>query len=250
MNKKTQSKKQELDILLDKVNPLIKPLQLAYISPKQDCDILAKNARYMDKETFNRLTNNIKEDGFLSQLPFAMKKSDGKYLILSGNHRIKAAIKAKLEFVLIIFVDEISKDKQIAYQLSHNKLIGKNHRQILKDVFAEIDKIDMKEFSGYSGVEFLEVTKLNLPSINEDDIELQELKLIFVSSKKKSVEAIFDKLEKIPIDENSKFVLVDFREFIRVMTEIKKRTKIKSLTVGVIKMLEICEEYLNQTTTK
>jgi hypothetical protein len=250
MAKIDQSKKQELDALFEKVNPLIAPLKLAYVSPKDDCELLTKNARYMDKETFEQLTSNVKNDGFLSQLPFAMKKKEGKYLILSGNHRIKASIKAKLEFILIIYIDEISKDKQIAYQLSHNKLIGKDDQQMLKDIFAEIENINMKEFSGYNDMEFLEVPKLNLPSINEDDIELQELKLIFVSSKKKSVEAIFEKLEKIPIDENSKFVLVDFREFIRVMTEIKKRTKIKSLTVGVIKMLEICEEYLNQNSVK
>ena len=99
---------------LGDVNKLIAPYKLAYVSPIDDCVPLEKNAHYMEKSTLDRLTANVAEDGFLSQLPFAMKRDDGKYLILSGNHRLKAAIKAKLEYILILYIEEVDKDKQIA----------------------------------------------------------------------------------------------------------------------------------------
>jgi len=229
---------------LSDINNLIKPYQLAYVSPTDDCELLQRNAHYMEKEMLDKLTSNVREDGFLSQLPFAMKKPDGKYLILSGNHRVRAAVKADLPYILILYVDQLPRDKQIAYQLSHNSLVGKDDLQMLKEIFAEIENINMKEFSGLNDLNFLELEKISLPSINEDDIELHELKLIFIKSKKDKIDKLFDALEKLPYDENSRLCLVDFKEFIRIMTEVKKRTKIKSLTVGVVKMLEICEKWL------
>ena len=116
--------------------------------------------------------------------------------------------------------------------------------QILKDLFTEIEDIKLKEFSGLNDLDFLEVDKINLPSINEDDIDLHELKLLFVKSKKESVEKLFETLDKLSIDENTRLVFVDFKQFILIMTEVKKRKKLKSLTIGVIKMLEICDEWL------
>lgn len=51
---------------LDEVNKLIAPYQLAYVSPTEDCVPLEKNAHYMEKQTLDRLTANVAEDGFLS----------------------------------------------------------------------------------------------------------------------------------------------------------------------------------------
>ena len=120
------------------LNGLIKPYQLAYVNPVRDCVFLDRNAHFMEKAMLDKLVANVAEDGFLSQLPFGMKQEDGRFLILSGNHRLKASIKAKLEYILILYVDQLPKDKQIAYQLSHNALVGKDDVKMLKDIYRKL----------------------------------------------------------------------------------------------------------------
>jgi len=236
---------------LESVNALIAPYKLAYVSPVNECIPLQKNAHYMDKDMLDKLVSNVSEDGFLSQLPFGMKRNeDGKYLILSGNHRLKASIKAGLEFILILYIDEVSQDKQIAYQLSHNALVGKDDMQMLKEIYEQIASIDAKEFSGLNGIQFVDVEKLQVSSINDGDIELTEIKFLFIESRKNIVENVISELNKQKIDENTSIVVGSFEEFIKTMTEVKKAFNIKSNTVAFGRMIDICREKLVELETK
>lgn len=241
-----QSRKiEDIQKQLEIVNGLIKPYQLAYVSPVDDCISLQKNAHYMEKETLDKLVYNVSEDGFLSQLPLGMKrKEDGKYLILSGNHRLKASIKSGLQYILILYIDEVSKDKQIAYQLSHNALVGKDDMQMLKEIYSEIESIDAKEFSGLNGIQFVDVEKLNVSSINDGDIELTEMKFLFIESRKNDVENVLKELNNQKIDEKTSIVVGSFEAFIRTMTEVKNAFNIKSNTVAFGRMIDICREKL------
>jgi hypothetical protein len=231
---------------LEEVNKLIAPYKLAYVSPTEDCIPLEKNAHYMDKATLDKLVYNVSEDGFLSQLPFGMKREDGKYLILSGNHRLKASIKAGLEFILILYIDEVDKEKQIAYQLSHNALVGKDDMQMLKEIYSEMRSIEAKEFSGLNGMKFLDVNKIDTLSINDGDIELTEMKFLFVESRANDVKRILAELEKQKIDEKTSIVLGSFEAFIKALTAVKLKYDIKSNTVAFGRMIEICNEHLQE----
>lgn len=230
---------------LEEVNVLIDPYKLAYVSPTDECLPLEKNAHYMEKEKLDRLVDNVSKDGFLSQLPFGMKrKSDGKYLILSGNHRLKAAIKAKLEFILILYIDEVDRDTQIAYQLSHNALVGRDDAQMLKEIYKEIESIEAKEYTGLNGMNFLDIEKLSVSSINDGDIELTEIKFLFIENRKNDVRAVLSELERLTLDKESAIVVGSFDAFIKTMTEVKKAYGIKSNTIAFGKMIEICKEAL------
>lgn len=230
---------------LDEINKLIAPYKLAYVSPSNDCIPLERNCHYMDKDTLDRLTANIAEDGFLSQLPFGMKRSDKKFLILSGNHRLKASIKAKLEYILILYINEIDKDKQIAYQLSHNALVGKDDMQMLKDIYAEMHSIEAREFSGLNGIQFVDVSKIPSVSINDGDIELTEMKFLFAESRSNNVKRVLAELEGQKLSENCSIIIGSYEEFIKVVTEVKKKYNIKSNTVAFACMIDICKEHLN-----
>lgn len=229
---------------LDEVNNLIAPYKLAYVSPVNDCVPLEKNCHYMEKGTLDKLTANVAEDGFLSQLPFAMKRSDGKYLILSGNHRLKASIKASLEHILILYINEVDKDKQIAYQLSHNSLIGKDDVQMLKEIYEEMRSIEAREFSGLNGVQFIDASKIPTASINDGDIELTEMKFLFTESRSNDVKGVLAELEKQKLSEDCSIVVGSYEEFIKVVTEVKKAYNIKSNTVAFARMIDICKDHL------
>jgi ParB-like chromosome segregation protein Spo0J len=52
---------------------------------------------------------------------------DGKLEVVSGNHRIKASIQAKIKQVFVmVILREISQGDKIAIQLSHNSLTGED----------------------------------------------------------------------------------------------------------------------------
>lgn len=226
------------------INKLISPYKLAYVSPLNECVPLEKNAHYMDKVTLDKLVHNVAEDGFLSQLPFGMLQSDGKYLILSGNHRLKAAIKAKLEYILILYVDEVPKEKQIAYQLSHNALVGKDDLKMLKEIFEEMRTIEAKEYSGLNDIDFIDLEQVKTTQINDEDIEFTEMKFLFIQSRANEVKGVLDALAKYKIDEKTSLIFGDFEAFIKAVTEIEKKFDIKSMTVAFSKMIDICQEHL------
>ena len=63
------------------------------VNPKQ-IKLLEVNARFMKAEEFRKLIENVKRDGCLTQLPFCCKNEKGELVVLSGNHRVQAAIEA------------------------------------------------------------------------------------------------------------------------------------------------------------
>jgi len=241
----TEKNVDEIREKLTDINILIAPYKLAYVSPTGDCLSLQKNAHFMDKGTLDKLVDNVSNDGFLSQLPFGMKQNaDGKYLILSGNHRLKASIKAHLEYILILYIDEVDKDTQLAYQLSHNALVGKDDVQMLQDIYAEMKTIESKEFSGLNGLQFVDIEKLQIASIGDADIELTEMKFLFIENKTNDVKRVLAELESQKLGENCNIVVGSFEEFIKTMTEVKKAYNIKSNTVAFGRMIDICNEQL------
>lgn len=247
MAEQTQKDIEQIRAKLDDINKLIAPYKLAYVHTKDDCVPLEKNAHYMDKDVLDKLVHNVAEDGFLSQLPFGMKrKADGKYLILSGNHRLKAAIKAGLDYILLLYIEEVSKDKQIAIQLSHNALVGKDDLTMLKEIFEEIQGIDSKEYSGLSDIQFIDPNSVHSASINDGDIELTEMRFMFIESKSHNVERVLEELGKQDL-EDCGIVYGSFEAFIKVATAIKAKYNIKANTVAFSKMVEICEAHLAET---
>lgn len=240
----------DISLIRDKlkdINALIDPYQLAYVSPTNDCVPIERNAHYMDKNVFDRLTANVAADGFLSQLPFGMRRErDGKYVILSGNRRLKAAIQANLQYILILYIEETDKDTQLAYQLSHNALVGKDDVKLLKEIYEQIDSVEKKEFSGINGIRFIDDNTVKATPINDVNVELTEMKLLFLESRANEIKDILQTLEKAKIDENSSIVIGNFEAFLSVVQEVKRQYGIVALNVAFSKMIDICSDYLKK----
>lgn len=235
---------------LNEINELIAPYRLAWVDPKNDCELLEKNARYMSKETIERLSENIRQDGFLSQLPFGIKQENGKYLILSGNHRIKAAIRAKQKRVLILFGTEadFDKNRRLAVQLSHNAILGEDDQGILKELYLEIDDLFSKEYTGLVDELLLRYEPVKLPEISEVDIPLHELHFTFCHADREYVNKILNRLELTGSHpEKNAVVIADMDRFVEVVSLVKKHTHVRDRSIALIKMCQICEEYLRST---
>jgi hypothetical protein len=228
---------------LDDVNELIAPYQLAWINAKKDIELLAINAHYMEDDTFENLVQNIKEDGFLSQLPFGVKQDNGKYLIVSGNHRVKASIQAGENEMLILFVEGIDDDKKMAYQLSHNKLVGKDNKKVLRELYAKIDSVKNQDFSGLSKMKFPELKIGRDIKADEKDIKLHEVKFLFTSAQAEEVLELMDKIEGMKLNKDlTRIVNIDFKQFDTFLSEFKERSEIKSNTKAFLKLIELAEQ--------
>ncbi len=242
--------KEEINKQFEIVNKLAAPYKFAYVEVANDIEFLEKNARFMTKDQMNQLVSNVKKDGFLSQIPFCMKrKKTKKFLVLSGNHRCKSAIKAEQQFIVVQYIDEVDKDKALGIQLSHNAISGQDDMGMLKELYDMIESLEMKEFSAIDEAELSKLDEIPVATINEADITLHEIGFIFHEANLKKVDDIIYALNKNVEDDkkaHKMFAGIGFHKFVEVMTEIKERSNIKNTTVAFIKMLEICETWIKE----
>ena len=118
---------------------------------KVDIDLIDEadmNANEMSGEDFATLCDNIGKSG-LSSVPCCYKKANGRYVMISGHHRLRACKKNHFSKIGILWCDEseLSRDEIIAIQLSHNSLHGQDNQSILKKLFEQIQSIDFKKFA-------------------------------------------------------------------------------------------------------
>lgn len=96
----------------------------------------------MAEPEFNRLVDNLKRDGVLTSLPLVYRDE-----VLSGNHRVQAAMKADIaEADVIEILSELSEEQQRAIQLSHNALTGKDDPNILREIYESLS-LDWQRYS-------------------------------------------------------------------------------------------------------
>ena len=123
------------------------------------------NARYMKPQQFKRLVENIRSDGTLTSAPL-IGKVEGEELdyILSGNHRVAAAVKAGIEEAdCIVILEPLAREQFIALQLSHNAIEGEDDPAILRKLYDELN-LDLKEYSGISD-EMFEMDDFNVKTM-------------------------------------------------------------------------------------
>ena len=167
--------------------------RVVHVDPKT-LKLLEVNARFMRHEEFQRLVANVKQDGQLTSAPFAARNPDGTYEVLSGNHRVQAAIAAGLETIpCIITDDELSKEQRIAIQLSHNAIVGQDDPDTLKKLYDEIFDIDLKEYSGLDDKTLGLLDKAASQAMTEANLEYQVLSVVYLPDELKDAQRIIDK---------------------------------------------------------
>jgi len=148
--------------------------------PPSDLRLLDVNARFMTHETFAALVRNIRRDGALTQWPF-VHLHDGVRTVLSGNHRVKAAIEAGLTEIHWIETDEELSDQQrIAIQLSHNAIAGQDDPAILASLYEQLDDIDWREYSGLDDATLGLMAEVTIDGLAEVNLEYQSLQFVFL----------------------------------------------------------------------
>lgn len=206
---------------------------------------LEKNARYMTHEMFANLVKNISKDGGLTSVPFCLKRKDGTYLVLSGNHRVAAAIEAGIKEILVLYTDrEMSRAEQVSIQLSHNAIEGKDDLNILKSLWDEIDNVALKYYSGLDDKLLDEMDKLSQKSLAEVDLDFKSLTFLFLPEEIERLDAVFEKALNGVSSENIRIArLNSFCKVIDATSKTKSAYGIKNTAVALDLVLSVFERH-------
>lgn len=166
------------------------------IDPKE-VKLLEVNARFMRHEEYKQLVDNIRKDGQLTSTPFLCKEEDGKWLCLSGNHRVMAAIDAGLkEIVYLATDDKLTNDQKVAIQLSQNAIVGQDDPATLKILYEGIIDTEMKKYSGLDDKTLDLLDKFSSISISESNLEFKTLQMIFLPNELENAKKVIDEALK------------------------------------------------------
>ena len=162
---------------------------------------LEVNARFMRQETYQRLVENLREDGTLTSAPL-IYSGDGEYpegheLILSGNHRIQAGIDAGIvEADCLLIRQTLPQARQTALQLSHNAVEGEDDLAILKQLYEGIDEVDWRGYAGLDDKTLELLDKVELESLSEANLDFHTIQLVFLPPEADAARAALDSLTR------------------------------------------------------
>lgn len=216
--------------------------------PIDELKLLEVNARFMRHETFQQLVQNIRRDGKLTQLPFAVLDEDGRYKVLSGNHRVKAAKEAGLkEIEVLVTHDKLSPERQIAIQLAHNAIVGEDDPVILKTLYEQIKDVDLRLYTGLDDktLELLELVKPE--SISEANLEFQILTIVFLPDELERVRDSWETVKKqIKPDEAWLARFSDYDALLDVLEIAGAAYKVRNAATTLHLIIELARANLDQ----
>ena len=101
-----------------------------------------KNAQVQPPSMFKALVRNVSKRKALESLPFC-GRSEGTFWIISGHHRVRAAITAALR-TIVVLVDPQARTRAeiVAKQVAHNSISGSSDPSVLLQLLDEIDDVD------------------------------------------------------------------------------------------------------------
>lgn len=181
------------EVTLPALNP-----RMATRDPKA-LTLLEVNAHFMTKEKFDALVDNVRRDGVLTSVPLVYADPDtGVETVLSGNHRTRAAIEAGLPEIPVLLIDQkLSRQQQVAIQLSHNSIFGEDDPETLAMLYEELDDIDWRT---YSGLDDKVLDLLDDPTavpFAEANLTYQTVQLVFLPPEKEVAEQALFEVKKL-----------------------------------------------------
>jgi hypothetical protein len=239
---------QEIQNTLEELNSRLEgkqPYKL-YMAKAEEIDFLEKNARYMTKEQFASLTNNVKKDGGLTSIPLCYKQENGRLLVLSGNHRIKAAIEAGSREFLVLLIDKpMSKQQLVAIQLSHNAIEGQDDEQILKELWQQIDELEASIYTGFSSELIAKLNSTDFITISEQRVLFKEINFLFLPEEIEDLKSICEGIiESAKGKEIFAGRITEYADILEGIIAVKQSQKVINTTLAFFAMARVVREYL------
>jgi hypothetical protein len=165
------------------------------------CKAQAVNARFMTHEQFKRLEENIGTDGCLTSTPLLWQTPEMEFPeIVSGHHRIKAALAAlgqDVEADCLVITDDLSRQQLVARQLAHNAIEGQDDPATLKRLYEELEDVDERMYSGLDDKTLELLAKVDMDSLSEVNLEYMSVLVMFLPEEYDRALAAFDAAKEV-----------------------------------------------------
>jgi len=229
------------------IEPLI--LRVIEADPKS-VRMLDKNPHFMKNETFKQLKTNVETDKALSSVPLAIRDPDGVYRILSGNHRIKAAIQAGIEKVFLIVTDQdLPIARQRAIAVSHNALNGEDDPVLLKEYYESIYDMDWKVYAGLDDKQLELLQKVSLDSLSEAQVKFIPVMLLFLPDEmEKIAPALKEALSTVKGDEQWLVAIRQYDHWLEAIDTVSSSYDIKNLATCFEIILKVFDKHKGDLT--
>jgi hypothetical protein len=211
-----------------------------------ELELLEKNARYMRNETFTQLVQNVKKDGALTSVPFACRTPAGKWRVLSGNHRVKAARVAKLQQIPVLVTDDdLTPDQQRAIQLSHNALVGEDDMAVLKQIYESIDSIDFKQYAGLDDKTLDLLAKVQTDPAIRAPLAWTTVTMTFLPEEVQKLREVFQIATGFAKGEQFYAMMGDYHRFMEALSLVSGAHNVANNSTCLMLLLEVFERHLD-----
>lgn len=204
----------------------------------------ARNARFMKAPQFNQLVTNLQQDRTLTSLPLVYPA--GGDIIISGNHRVDAAIKAGIQEGWVLEIEgEVPEGRLTAIQLSHNAITGQDDIATLGAMYDGLD-FASKAYSGLTDDDF-KVNTVDLASLSAGSTDYEDITLTFLPEQKeafiKFIESLGSKGSKVP-----RFVgaRADFDKIFDGLIGVKNKLNVVNTSLAMTLLAQLANERLDQ----
>ena len=204
------------------------------------------NANVMSEEMFNDLCESIGLSG-MSSVPSCYLRSNGRYTIISGHHRVKAARKLGYKTLGFLWTDEknLTKDEIIGLQLGHNSIHGEDNKALLKKLFEQIKDVQWKHLSNIT-IDEIGTMKANQMSIVPMKA-CYTVSLILYSDAEESFGELIGDIKEMSA--KSDVVMIADSDpseelLLKLQKELRSTLNIKSASVAFATILKLAREQL------
>lgn len=223
-------------------------LRLMVVNPKE-LRLLKENARYFKRETFRQLRDNIRADRRLSSMPLCYRHAGegGRLEVLSGNHRVKACIEAGLEQIMVLAItEELSASRRIAIQLSHNALVGEDDQSILANLWAQVDELEDKLYSGLDSEALAELKEVELVNFSTPQVAARSVSFMFTDAEAGRMDELLGELAAEASGSGRVYLSPgkDYERFMELVQGVKGSEKIRDNSLALVRLMEVGEEHL------
>ncbi|MFE9127789.1 ParB N-terminal domain-containing protein [Streptomyces sp. NPDC007148] len=233
--------------MTDTTTPLFRP-KLVRRDPRTLTG-LEVNARYMRKEEYDRLVENIRRDGCLTSTPLIYsggEYAEGRELILSGNHRTMASVEAGLEEIDCMLIEEqLTRPQLVAIQLSHNAINGQDDPATLKQLYEELDDVDWRAYSGLDDEQLQLLAEVQPEGLSEANLDFATVSLIFLPPELEAAREAFDQA-RLGQNESWLAARADYQQTLDTLASTHAAHKVGNVATALHAILAIVENHLDE----
>lgn len=211
------------------------------------------NARFMPPHEYEQLVANLRLDGQLTSAPLVAvggaepltTNGQNRLEVLSGNHRVRAAIDAGIEEAdCIEVVSPLSLERKRAIQLAHNRIAGQDDSSVLQRLWDSLG-IAGKVYTGIQDADF-KIPGLDLASLSVGGLKFTEIVLTFLPPELEAFEQFLERTRSAKSSAVLVAAYADFDAFLITCAKVKGKRRLVNTALAIAAMVELAAERLDQ----